>query len=81
MNLSFEKLTTILSLVSQAGLISVGGDKLTLALTVLQLVKGGDLSLASIAEFVEKNGVVEGEDAKKIALAVQILKILAEDAK
>jgi hypothetical protein len=80
MNMSFDKLILIFGLVSQAGLITgVGADKMTLALAVLQLIQGGEFNFEKIATFIEKNGSMAGEDAQKVALAVQILKILQED--
>jgi hypothetical protein len=76
MNLSIEKLIKILALLAASGLMGGNSDKITLALGLLQFIQG-DVNYASLGEMIQKN--TKGEDAAKVALAVNVLQILASD--
>lgn len=78
MNISVEKLIKILTLIVASGLIGGNADKLAVGLAVLQFVQG-DVNYQSLADLIQKN--VKSEDAAKVALAVQVLQIMAEDEK
>lgn len=76
MNLSINKLITILSLLASAGVMGGSADKITLALGLLQFIQG-DVNYQSLADLIQKN--VKSEDAAKVALAIQVLTILGKD--
>jgi hypothetical protein len=78
MNLSLQKLITVLTLLASAGVMGGSADKITLALGLLQFIQGG-VDYKSLGDLIQKN--TKGEDAAKVALAIQILQVLAEDEK
>ena len=79
MNLSLTKLITVLGLLASAGVFpGANTEKITLALALLQFIQG-DVNYATLAELIQKN--VRSEDAQKVALAIQILQVLAAEEK
>lgn len=79
MNLSLTKLITVLGLLASAGVFpGANTEKITLALALLQFIQG-DVNYTTLAELIQKN--VRSEDAQKVALAIQILQVLAAEEK
>jgi|GEM_PF-4994559 len=78
MNLS--KLISIFSLV--ATLAGVDVTKINIVLAILKLVSSGTASFSSIAEHLETLFLpaMSGDDAEKLKVGIQILKVLGEEA-